>query len=1599
MKQLKKMLSFFLAVMLLFSSVPADVSAANTDSDTVIRVESENVTKGENVSVDILIENNPGILGATLEISFDEGLTLLDATSGDAFSYLSMTKPGRLESTCKFTWDGVDFAEEDIKDGTILTLTFSMKDDVEMNVPLAVNVSAPEGDIYDADLNYIDVKTVSGSVTVLEFMLGDLNDDRRVNVQDIILLRRYLVGGYDVEINTKAANVNGDSKITSADVILIRRYLAGGYGVELVPSPDLCNHTMQETKAQTATCTEEGNIAFWHCTSCKRYYTDVYGNQETTLDNTVIEALGHNSDGVLEAVPPSGDKPGLTEGRYCTKCNEVMDPQEEWMSGYYTITYDVSNGDDYLATLEIINENKTLIAEGTTVYLEDLSVKGYRFLGWYDKAGDGNGNNATLVQKIQNIDHNITLYAHWEAVAYDIQYKSDLVSVSSDSDTTYTVNKGKILPTLKLDGYTFAGWTDFEGNKYSRIKAGTTGDVVLYANWLSDRNQAWAKKELDDPIVYEDDENGVILFTYEIGEIRNVPVYEIVNFGKINGSGITKEFKDTISVTTTESLMEACSNTVAKATTDSSSWTLSKDWTDSVSVSEEYCEENGLSKTEATNISQSETGNWYVSNSKGGSHTTTEIDSTDTYDLQTSNNNTRSWSKDYAETVQQGKETLTYNTTDRTHGYEVNAGLSLSKETSGGAEVGGEAGGEAAGGKVSGKLSLGEKIGKIFNIGGSYEDKDTDKSGTEETTKEADVTTMKGSVTDSATGGQTGTVTNHTSNTTNTATWNSEIGYSKSSAVSKDETLSATLSQLISSKTGYGQSYISEEGESTTQDTTQTESEAQEYSSQVTFSTVKESSKEMSFTTTSAVSGFHRWVMAGTAHVFAVVGYDIATQNYFVYNLSIMDDELYQYEDYSYNSSTYDDNQCSIIPFEVPHDIADYVNAMLFATDGLEVDVDGTNGTITAYHGTDSAVVIPDYARIDNKDGTYSVVKVTGLSADAFSGNENITGVRLSKYIETIPKEAFKGCTKLWDIVSSAKSIGTSAFEGCPLLVDWSLSSKIENLEPGAFNGATYLTVNAANLKVVESALQSGAENIVIGISDMKGTLDGVTLNVSDKIKQFIFKGYGKTFNNLTINSNAESTILNRININSDDSLPLQISSPDVGLYQMTVNAQGIPALLSADSTKVDLYGQVNLNTEAENSLFCKNADYVQTTTGLTTKLNGNGDLVTCGNVTGTNYLNFKQIRTVDEDMFNKMLHSYTLTFDANGGKCDITSMEVKNATAIGTLPVPARDGFDFAGWYLANGTQVTATTVFNTGEDQTVRARWNAKEYKVTWDEVTGKSITVKRTSSPYKNATTGTLLNGDKIYYGDVLQVSYSTYDAWTVDSHGKENITVSGNVTSKDIYMTVWTDWKDWSTTSVSQSDTVAVETKKQYRYSDKLTTSSTNSSLSGWTQTGSNTSYGAWGGWSAWQVDPVGSSDTQEVETATVYGWYYYLCPSCGAHMHVYTSCYTWAGGCGRSTMNSGSWAMMWTTTHWNNAGIYEFHGTGRYATDSLGGGRWFKWIDAANQRTGYRYRTRSKTIIYSYEKWNDWSGWSDTSYSTSATRQVETRTLYRYKTKL
>ena len=196
-------------------------------NDSVVRI-------GETLTVELIVENNPGTLGAEIMVSYPEVFTLIDAVPGTSdegknigFGSFTMTPAGNKVSPFKLSYDGQD---ADSSNGVIATLTFELAESIEVGEYDIVIDSA--SCVSAGDYSMITPVTVNGKVTVKSFTYGDVNDDGLINVVDVIMLRRYVATGYDlVNFITDAADVNDDGLINVVDVIMLRRYVATGYDV------------------------------------------------------------------------------------------------------------------------------------------------------------------------------------------------------------------------------------------------------------------------------------------------------------------------------------------------------------------------------------------------------------------------------------------------------------------------------------------------------------------------------------------------------------------------------------------------------------------------------------------------------------------------------------------------------------------------------------------------------------------------------------------------------------------------------------------------------------------------------------------------------------------------------------------------------------------------------------------------------------------------------------------------------------------------------------------------------------------------------------------------------------------------------------------------------------------------------------------------------------------------------------------------------------------------------------------------------------------------------------------------------------------------
>lgn len=1348
----RRFLSILLSLIMIVTCLPLSIVHAFSDGEQpdakttpTISVENAYAKAGTTVDVNINISNNSGIAGARITIAYDAGLTLTDAVSGAVFETLDYTRPGNYSSPCNFNWDSENAVATD--DGTILTLTFAVADNASVDDNLTIDVSYVYGDIYDVDLNSILVNMESGYIDVIDYIYGDVNDDGTVNGKDVTLIRRHNAGGYDVTINEAAADVNCDGTINGKDVTIIRRYIAGGYGIELPIVPPVgCNHNMEHIEEMPATCTEDGNIEYWLCTVCGKYFSDADGSHEITQASTIIPATGHSfseewtfdstyhwhastcghDNVVTDRAEHSFDSEGI-----CTVCgysNNTPDPSKPYRIDFRLIEYNANQGDDYIGTQAIdnsANETHVYFSATETFELVPISCPGYEFLGWYTPDGE------RMTSVPVGTNHDLILYARWSEITYNITYRvylSPVGAITEDRYLHYTVSKGlQDLPNPTINNYEFLGWYKDDGTEVTRIPVGTTGDIVLNAYWTSFRNMAKAVDHIGDPTVIVDNVNGRIYFAYELGTIENVPISDAI--WTIQGvSGIEQLLSTTVSTTITQTRADEIAEIISNTTVDSNTWRLSEDWNDTIHIDEGWAQQHGMTVEEAETILKGDSNTYSLTTSNGGSNTSTSNTGTTTVTYDSRNDETgigATYNEETSASYHYNEhETDTLNTSLKTS-LGVKAGCDLA-----GVEAGIEAG-----------IETGQEWGydEGIEIGG--------KTSSE----------FSGSANQNLhTGTDTTTVDTHTNSSV--SSWNNSETSEHTQSASQSNTVSQTLSDVLSSTYNIGQSYIHGSSQSSEQGFSNSNSYSVNSATTFTYATSETVTTTRTYSTDGKSDGWYRLVIAGRVHVFGVVGYDVASKSYFVYTYSIMEDETYDFLDYSPYSSFDDNDDFAALPFEVPYDICEYVHEMTLETEGLlfRTNTNAGTATVIGYTGTDEEVHIPSFY----SNGGYAY-KVTGISESAFAGKD-IRAIILSEYIDVIPDNAFKNCTSLESVFGRFTQIGSEAFSGCANLSEIELSSYITYVGEDAFLGVPQVTLYALNqttalykayklhpdvesfeqLKsfardltqtAAASILSSGADSMVLDLSPaISGTI--FSLNVPS-IDRFELLGGKNSYPDMLLNSEAGTTVLRNTTIADCTRIPLVIASDNIILDTVSVTSPSFALLAKSQNVNITMVRDNVLASESGNAVVCKDPTLISeiSTRATVGVLDVSGNMYVCGAppITGSEYLDVTngEIIYIGDDQFSSLIRGcFTVNFNANGGDVATASKDIEFGAVYGELPVPTRATYDFVGWFTEaeGGTMITEDTVSTAIYDQTLYAHWELKQYTVYFNANGGSCETV---------------------------------------------------------------------------------------------------------------------------------------------------------------------------------------------------------------------------------------------------------------------------------
>lgn len=133
----------------------------------------------------------------------------------------------------------------------------------------------------------------------------------------------------------------------------------------------------------------------------------------------------------------------------------------------------------------------------------------------------------------------------------------------------------------------------------------------------------------------------------------------------------------------------------------------------------------------------------------------------------------------------------------------------------------------------------------------------------------------------------------------------------------------------------------------------------------------------------------------------------------------------------------------------------------------------------------------------------------------------------------------------------------------------------------------------------------------------------------------------------------------------------------------------------------------------------------------------------------------------------------YLIVFYANGGSCDVFSAYTNASGKLDSLPVPAKAGGTFLGWYTESGEQITTETVF--AEDAVAVAEW-----KIVLVTITGAGDT-SGWQKVYLTMPDGKVITGAGLYQvaaGDVIKCTIYSEGSGGISVNNTSIVTVNEN-----------------------------------------------------------------------------------------------------------------------------------------------------------------------------------------------------------------------------
>ena len=185
-------------------------------------VESTTGREGEEFTVAICTKRNSGIVSLKLSVSYDADV--LELISLEEQDFANVVFSPLTKNPFIVNWADA-ISPNNTTNGVVVLATFRVKEEASLGKTEITLTYDPE-DVYDENYDNVAFRVENGFVEIVDYILGDVNGDGRVNNKDLGLFQQFL-SGWEVSAEERAGDVNGDGRVNNKDLGLFQQYLSG----------------------------------------------------------------------------------------------------------------------------------------------------------------------------------------------------------------------------------------------------------------------------------------------------------------------------------------------------------------------------------------------------------------------------------------------------------------------------------------------------------------------------------------------------------------------------------------------------------------------------------------------------------------------------------------------------------------------------------------------------------------------------------------------------------------------------------------------------------------------------------------------------------------------------------------------------------------------------------------------------------------------------------------------------------------------------------------------------------------------------------------------------------------------------------------------------------------------------------------------------------------------------------------------------------------------------------------------------------------------------------------------------------------------------